>query len=362
MKHYLALLLTVLVLMNSSVEARKGGLMEEFSTPQEEKIEPWFTGPLLAPSGHVVPVGYMNIEPYVFTTVTYAQYDKHGHAQSVPNVCSVNPEVPLQFGLTKWMDVTVTPAFVWNSSQHRSATRFGDFPIALGFQLLMDKADHWWPAIKIAIRESFPTGKYEKLNPEKLGLDISGSGAYVTSIGFAMSRLFWFGGAHYLAPRLGVGYYFPSAVHVKGFNAYGGGHGTHGTVYPGHTLNAVLGLEFSLTRRWVLACDIFNTYSARTRFKGHNGVTATGAPAGVGSPSSEQLSLAPAIEYNWSDKLGVIAGCWFTVSGRNAGDFASAVIALNYFTAIGKEEKEKEKGAWWHTGGGHAGGHSGGHR
>ncbi len=41
-----------------------------------EKCEdPWFTGPLLAPSAHVVPGGYINLEPYLFYTVTTGAYE-----------------------------------------------------------------------------------------------------------------------------------------------------------------------------------------------------------------------------------------------------------------------------------------------
>jgi hypothetical protein len=50
-----------------------------------------------------------------------------------------------------------------------------------------------------------------------------------------------------------------------------------------------------------------------------------------GGPSSSQYSLAPAIEYNWSQNIGLIGGVWFTVAGQNISQFNSIVIALNYY-------------------------------
>jgi hypothetical protein len=97
-----------------------------------------------------------------------------------------------------------------------------------------------------------------------------------------------------------------------------------------------VGLEYSLTRNWVLATDVLNTYTNKTWFKGRPGVTASGEPAGIGMHSSNRISLAPAIEYNFSDLFGIIAGCWFTVAGRNSGDFVSGVIAFNWYTPVGK--------------------------
>ncbi len=49
------------------------------------------------------------------------------------------------------------------------------------------------------------------------------------------------------------------------------------------------------------------------------------------APSSEQWSLAPAIEYDWSTHFGVISGVWFTVAGRNAPAFANWVTAANFY-------------------------------
>nr|NGX30574.1 hypothetical protein [Candidatus Anoxychlamydiales bacterium] len=70
-------------------------------------------------------------------------------------------------------------------------------------------------------------------------------------------------------------------------------------------------------------------YDNRSTFKGING-TILGFPAPVGTRSKDVLSLAPAIEYNFSQNLSLISGAWFSVRGRNTANFATGIITLTY--------------------------------
>jgi len=330
------------------------GLSPLFSKaePEYEHVQggpsPWFTGPLLAPSGHAITSGHFNIEPYLYWTTTNGQYDANGKAQSIAHhFYNLLFQLPIQIGTTPWMDIQLLPQVSYKQTQSQHAIRFGDFPIRFDIQLLLDNSYvSWYPAIKLFISETLPTGKYQKLNPQKLGTDISGAGSFSTAAGLVLSKLFRLSGIHFLALRLELGYGYSAPVHVKGFNAYGGGYGTKGVVFPGNNPFAILGLELSLTQRWVFAMDIYDTYTNKTRFKGQTGYLAPEIgtilnaaspnqilfmPAAMKSPSSNQLSLAPALEYNWSPNLGIIGGVWFTVAGRNASRFISGVIAFNYY-------------------------------
>ena len=112
-------------------------------------------------------------------------------------------------------------------------------------------------------------------------------------------------------------------VHVHGLNSYGGGPGTHGKVRRGHAYSFDFGYEFSFTQRWVLALDVVYNYAQKTRFSGR-------ATAPVGGPFSDQLSLAPAIEYNVNENLGFLGGVWFTVWGRNSLNFLSGIFSFTY--------------------------------
>ena len=143
-------------------------------------------------------------------------------------------------------------------------------------------------------------------------------------------KLFVINGRHYLRPRLNLTWIVPAPVHVKGFNAYGGGFGTNGKVYPGQIFNPILSFEYTFTQNWVAAIDIQYIYGFKDRFSGKRGRNKDGTKANVGHDPLQQFSLAPALEYNFSAALGIIAGVWFTVAGDHSSDFVSGVIAINY--------------------------------
>ena len=120
----------------------------------------------------------------------------------------------------------------------------------------------------------------------------------------------------------------PTEVH--GFNTYGGGYGTKGRVLPGNIAQGIFSFELTLTQNWALAMDTVYTHTDRTQFFGTLGTTSTGAPATVGTPSQEQLSFSPAIEYNFSANFGIIIGAWVSAIGRNSEVFRSGVINVDY--------------------------------
>lgn len=298
-------------------------------TPPIKKEElppdlPWLTGPLLAPSGHVVPAGHWSIEPYLFVTTTYGHYGSNWHTISVPKFYNTNVQVPIQYGLVKLIDVEIVPSFSWNHTDGASNWVINDLPLVIDIQLLSDKPGKWWPAIKLTLGANAPIGKYQKLDPHKLGTDIGGAGTWNERIALVFSRLFHISGAMYYAPRLFFGYTIPNPFHVKNLNAYGGAKGTHGKVYPGNTFTTIVGMELSLTPNWALACDFQYQHGNKTRFSGK-------ATARMGGPSNEQFSVAPAFEYNWNANIGIIAGSWFSFAGRNSAEFASAVVAVSIY-------------------------------
>jgi hypothetical protein len=285
---------------------------------------PWLTGPLLTPTSHVIPKGHYNVEPYEYVTVNTGVYDAKWNAHSTPNFYILQTQVPFQYGFVKRFDFQITPQFYWKHTDGASHWDFGDMGFAIDYQLLANKTGKWWPAIRLTAGVNIPFGRYQKLDPSSKGTDIGGIGSWQPTISMVFGRLFTFKWPHVLSTRLYLAYNPTAPVHVKGLNAYGGAKGTHGKVYPGNSFTGLLGLEYTLAQKWALALDVDYVYTNKTRFRGH-------ATAPVGSPSSVQLSLAPALEYNWNVYVGLIAGCWFTVAGRNSTQFTSGVIALNIY-------------------------------
>jgi hypothetical protein len=291
---------------------------------------PWLTGPLIAPTGTVVPVGHYSIQPYFTFNVNTGTYSPHWNAISSPNFYNVSLQVQVLIGITKWMDFQAFPLALYNNTQGQSSTRFGDLPLGFDFQLISANKYKWFPGIKLQLLETFPTGKYQKLNPKKLDTDVSGLGSFYTSADLVFYKVYHLSGVHYLSMTMSLGYTVFAPVHVKGLNVYEGGFKTRGKVYPGNSFNAILSFEYTFNEHWVLAIDNVYVHNNKNRFSGNPGFVAPGVPAVVGWPSTEQLSFAPAIEYNFSNRWGIIAGSWFSAAGRNSLEFRSGIFSFIY--------------------------------
>lgn len=302
--------------------------------PQPEVNGPWLTGPLLAPSPLVVPGGHWNIEPYLYATANLGTYDENWRLQKNEEILWSNALQPvIQVGLTDWMDVQIYPTLYYNYTRGAGAWVFGDFPLQFDFQLYQTSVSSWAPNVKFTIREIFPTGEYDELKLAKKQTDLGGGGSYVTSFAVAFGDIYHVRGFHFLSWRLSLQYSFPAPVQLKGLNAYGGGEGTDLRYFPAQSAQVDLGVEWTLSQNWAFACDAVLNWAKGDAYSGVLGVVpdaAAPAPIGFGSPSF-QYSLAPALEYNWSENLGLIFGSWFTVAGKNALGFCSAIGAVNYY-------------------------------
>lgn len=291
-------------------------------------FNPWYAGPLLTPSAHNVPPGQFVVQPYLFVTNTFALFNENRRSVNISDIWTVNPLVLFQMGCLSWLDFTVTVQGIYNNQSGQDTFYWGDTEVEWGFQLMQESP--YKPAVRMTLTETLPTGRYEKLNPRKNGIDATGEGTYLTNFSLNVSKVFWWVTTHPFAWRLSLNYGIPTTVQVQGFNAYGGGYKTRGSVRPGNLIQIDTSVELSFTQRWVLAIDLAYTYQNHSTFAGHKGRTANGQTASVGLPSNDQFSCAPAIEYNPSDRMGFLAGVWFTITGRNSSDFISGVLSMYY--------------------------------
>ena len=286
---------------------------------------PWLTGTLLTPSEVVVPGGHWNVEPYLAWDIRYGYYDSkwnyHHASQNFYSLISINY---LEYGISDYVDVQIAPQLAWNHTSGASQWVLGDLSVIFDFQLLYAVEGKWWPNVKLTVSGDIPIGKYQHLDPHKKGTDGGGTGSFNPSAGIVFGRVFQLSTFHFFRPRLFMGYTIPNSVSVKGLNVYGGGVGTKGVVYPSQVLLGLTGLEYTLNPHWVFSLDVQYAHKTKQQFKGKTEMT-------MRAPSSEQWSLAPAVEYNWSENLGLISGVWFSLAGRNATSFASGISALNVY-------------------------------
>jgi len=294
----------------------------------KEIFNPWYAGPLITGSANTLPKGKTNIQPYLFITDTYGVYNGHRHKESIDDILSISPQMAVQWGLTDRLLLIVSGQVVYNNQNGASAWNFNDTTVGLAYGVVHETTSR--PAVRIGVTESFPSGRYQDLRPRLYGVDATGSGSYKTTFSLNLSKVTWWSTLHPMSFRGSFNYTVASDAHVEGFNSYGGGYGTSGDVDVGNSFTIDLGYEFSFTQEWVFALDVVYQNNNKSTFSGHKGLNTKGETAHVGIPSSDQLSLAPAIEYNPNANLGWLAGLWFTATGRNSGAFVSGILSVTY--------------------------------
>jgi hypothetical protein len=302
-------------------------------TPLQETKEeylPWFTGPLLAGSGKTCPKNHYALQPNFIVFSSNSFYNNRWKTEDLPSFVTVQPSLLYLFGITNWMDCQVVSSLNTNFCKDKNATRMSDTSLNLGFQVLNDTRGSLEPDLRVILKQDFPTGHYKNLNPKKEVTDASGSGFYKIGIGTNFQKIFYLN-ERLLRGRFNFTYKASTTTFAEGFSVFGGGFNTSGYIDPTHYFSADVAFEYTLSQNITFAIDLFWEAQSKGIFKGNPGKTPTGEKAFVLSPRFQRFSLAPALEYNFSDTTGIIAGSWFTVAGKNTPQFASFVISLNYY-------------------------------
>ncbi|HEX2580077.1 MAG TPA: hypothetical protein VHK67_06730 [Rhabdochlamydiaceae bacterium] len=293
--------------------------------PEEEKTEykyePIYAGTLLAFFPDNIPPGYVLLEPYLFAGTTNGVYNAEWEHKHSFNFFDSQLLFLVETGITSWLDVSLTVNENYSVCQGRKSTHFGDTRLGLGFQVTKNKPESAVPDFRILLMESFPTGKYQHLDPRKHIADVTGSGAFETWIIAIVRKIIYFTPTQVVSLNFNLGYDIPSIVHVKGYNLYGGAPKTNGSVHPGHQTLGNIGIEYSLTMNWILGLDVHYVHQNKS----------TSSHRDIHLPSSEEFSLAPCIEYNPSTHFGIEAGAWFSIAGRNNLAFTSGVLTVYWY-------------------------------
>lgn len=292
-------------------------------------FNPWYTGPLITPPASLIPPGMGNVQPYLFVSGVYEEFDTKRHRRSIEhNIYSTKISVINIVGVTNTLQFTLVNTASMNWQDHHDGGGYGDTIASLTFPIAIETL--YAPNMSFTISETFPTGKYKNLSLNGLGLNSTGEGSYQTQFGVAASKIIWWSYPHPMKFRLFGSYTVALPVHVTNFNNYGGGFGTNGHVKPGNTWTGDLGWELSLTQNWVFALDVAYVAQSHTPFTGTPGVLADGTPATVGGGYNDNLSLAPAIEYNWNVNLGILWGVQFSVYGKNSQNLINGQFSVTY--------------------------------
>ena len=294
----------------------------------------WWTGPIVAAGAATLPQGHALIEPYVYDAITRGRYDSDGNYRSTDTVHSFGSLTYMLYGVTDGFTAGVIPTFGFNdvsSGADSSGIGVGDVTLQGQWRLSQFREGRRVPTSSLVLQQTLPTGKYDRLGTRPS--DGLGAGAYTTSLAVHSQYYLWLPNGRILRTRLNIAYAMSDSVDVADTSVYGTSQGFRGHADPGDTFSIYSAWEYSVTRNWVLALDVFYQHDASTRIRGTNLVSVNGAqqrvPFQAELDSAWRFGLAPALEYNFTSRVGVIFGARWFAAGRNTGASVTPVAAIN---------------------------------
>ena len=271
-----------------------------------------WTGPMLASNAETLPRGHFYTEPYFFDVISGG--DHHPGSSGF-----------YQYGLLDSLTVGLQPAFATATNRPGRGMAVGDFKLLSQLRLTHFTPEHRIPTVALVLNEVLPTGKHDRLGRSQEG---HGSGVYATEIGVNVQHYFLLKNGRLLRARINVLKSFPRSTSIVGRSVYGTSEGFRGQAKPGSKTTLIAAAEYSLTQEWVLALDLIWEGTAKTRVEGRYG---TGPSVKQISPKSRAIGLAPAVEYNWNDRTGILVGVWISPKGHNSAASVTPAIAISRF-------------------------------
>jgi hypothetical protein len=289
-------------------------------TTEADTVEQWrtamqsarWTGPLLASNAETLPQGHFYTEPYFFDVISGGDHNPGSSGF-------------YQYGLLDNWTVGVQPFFSAGTQKYNRSVAIGDFKLLSQVRLTHFTAEHRVPSVALVTNLVIPTGKDDHLSALEQG---HGSGSFAPEIGVNVQQYFLLGNGRLLRARINVLKDFPLRHQVSGRSVFGTGPDFHGRARPGSKTSVIAGVEYSVTKQWVLAFDVEGDRWDKTIVAGHD---ANGAAVKQVSPKSWNIGFAPAVEYNWSDRAGMIAGVWIVPKGHNTRSSVTPAIAIQRF-------------------------------
>jgi hypothetical protein len=267
---------------------------------------------MLASNAETLPHGHVYTEPYFYDVMVGG--DHHPGSSGF-----------YQYGLFDSLTVGLQPSFATATNQLDHGMTIGDFKLLSQLRLTHFTPQHRIPTVALVLNEVVPTGKYDRLGPQQEG---HGSGAYATEVGVNVQHYFLLANGRLLRARINVLHSFPRRADVDDRSVYGTAPGFCGHARPGEKTTLIGAVEYSLTREWVLAFDVIRETATKTTLQGRY---ANGPPVEQAFPATRSVGFAPAVEYNWSDRTGILLGVWISPKGHNTPSTVTPAIAISRF-------------------------------
>ena len=271
-----------------------------------------WTGSMLSSNAETLPKGHFYTEPYFYDVITGGNH--------YPGSSGF-----YQYGLAEGFTIGLQPKFAVGTKSPNREFSVGDLKLLSQLRLTHFTPENRVPTVSIVLQESLPVGKHDKLGPKEDG---HGSGSFATEVGLNVQHYFLLNNGRLLRGRLNFLKSFPHGADIADRSVYGTQPGFRGHAKPGSKTTMIAAVEYSLTKEWVLAFDIIRESTAKTSLKGRYGA---GLLVEQSLPKRHQIGFAPAVEYNWNDKSGILLGVWINPKGHNSPSSIIPAIAISRF-------------------------------
>lgn len=288
-------------------------------------FEPRFTQTYFEFAGKNVERGKVNLQTFTTQTVLVGNFGSSGSLDTSTDIMStLNNSIWWEFGLTKWLDVTLYGQFIYVDAAERGNTAFfGNSQIFFGFQCCYEDPKTWQPSVRLLWYEEFPTTPYDRLSEGKTYM-AGGNGSIQSGGIFVLEKLF-FANTFPSSLNLNLIYFYQSRAHLYGPTIFGGDNESDFRTKPSGVYIVNLAFETAFSPEWVVCSDINYEYNGKTTLSGDLG---TNFPA-QGVPASHTITLTPGIEYNFSDSFGIFGCFWITPWGINTADLFGIIFSAS---------------------------------
>ncbi|MBV1833716.1 hypothetical protein [Novacetimonas pomaceti] len=305
-----------------------GNSSEGGSQALSRTYEQWYTGSLVSPSGALTKKGVFAFEPYFAYSTPTGYLDSGGRERALHSgMRDISNFTLYKYAITNAISIQTTPTISYGWRRHGDTTsgaKFGDLPVDVMWRYLNADPTRYIPALSIFAGIAFPTGDYTKLGRTEDGI---GTGAYTFRLALTEQSTYTLPGHHALRLRIwGTFRRALTTAHITNTSSYGTTQGFHGTARPGMYGESGFSLEYGISQKWVLALDLARDWADGASIHGHD---ARGALVHTVGEGSGDWMIAPAIEYNWSPRFGIIAGVTAIFAGHDTARVLSPQFAFN---------------------------------
>lgn len=290
-----------------------------------------FTGPLLTSNPQNLPAGTWLVEPYLIhnssSDAYNDQWDRYAKDEGTGQWLTI---VPVFYGVTDRLQLQLTAGVARTDSagSHTDGLGITDTTVSAQYMFMAPDKSRNTPAVSVKYSHQFPTGPHDRLGSNPF--NGTGNGASTDTFSLLAQQYVWFANGRPLRLRAAISYTLPpSQVDLNGTSVYGTPQDFHGRVRLGSSLGISTGAEYSIDSKWVLALDVAYNRVYASQLRGVQTVGTRLIALESRTPTSQVVSLAPAVEYNFNDRFGVIGGVQFSATGRNSDAFVTPQVALN---------------------------------